>query len=66
MLKKASLICKKLRLETNKGKKHTCYFHGFIFISPGELSVLGMFKNNEAFHFMASHAHVCLDFKDQT
>ena len=27
---------------------------------------LGMFKNNEAFHFMASYAHVCLDFKDQT
>ena len=26
----------------------------------------GMFKNNEAFHFMASYAHVCLDFKDQT
>ena len=25
----------------------------------------GMFKNNEAFHFMASHAHVCLDLKDQ-
>ena len=25
-----------------------------------------MFKNNEAFHFMASYAHVCLDFKDQT
>ena len=27
---------------------------------------MGMFKNNEAFHFMASYAHVCLDFKDQT
>ena len=27
---------------------------------------MGMFKNNEAFHFMASHADVCLDFKDQT
>ena len=26
----------------------------------------GMFKNNEAFHFMASYAHVCLDFKDHT
>ena len=26
---------------------------------------LGMFKNNEAFHFMASYAHICLDFKDQ-
>ena len=26
----------------------------------------GMFKNNEAFYFMASHAHICLDFKDQT
>ena len=31
-----------------------------------KLTYLGMFKNNEAFHFMASHAHVCLDFKDQT
>ena len=34
-----------------------------------ELSIilyLGMFKNNEAFHFMASYAHFCLDFKDQT
>ena len=28
--------------------------------------VMGMFKNNEAFHFIASYAHVCLDFKDQT
>ena len=27
---------------------------------------MGMFKNNEAFHFKASYAHVCLDFKDQT
>ena len=27
---------------------------------------MGMFKNNEAFHFLASYAHVCLDFKDQT
>ena len=27
---------------------------------------MGMFKNNEAFHFMASFAHICLDFKDQT
>ena len=27
--------------------------------------ILGMFKNNEAFHFMASYAHICLDFKDQ-
>ena len=27
---------------------------------------LGMFKNNEAFHFMASYAHKCLDFKEQT
>ena len=27
---------------------------------------VGMFKNNEAFHFMACYAHVCLDFKDQT
>ena len=26
---------------------------------------VGMIKNNEAFHFMASYAHVCLDFKDQ-
>ena len=26
----------------------------------------GMFKNNEAFHFMASYAHNCLDFKEQT
>ena len=25
-----------------------------------------MFKNNEAFHFMASYAHICLDFMDQT
>ena len=25
---------------------------------------LGRFKNNEAFHFMASHAHICLDFKE--
>ena len=31
-----------------------------------KLSHWGMFKNNEAFHFMASHAQVCLDFKDQT
>ena len=28
--------------------------------------VMGMFKNNEAFHFIASYPHVCLDFKDQT
>ena len=27
---------------------------------------VGMFKNNEAFHFMASHAHICLDFNEQT
>ena len=27
---------------------------------------VGMFKNNEAFHFMESRALVCLDFKDQT
>ena len=29
---------------------------------------MGMFKNNEAYHFLASHAHAwqCLDFKDQT
>ena len=27
---------------------------------------VGMFKNNEAFHFMASYAHICLNFKDQT
>ena len=31
-----------------------------------QLSYVGMFKNNEAFHFMASYAHICLDFKDQT
>ena len=29
-----------------------------------DLTHMGMFKNNEAFHFMASYAHVCLDFKD--
>ena len=29
-------------------------------------SYRGMFKNNEAFHFMACYAHVCLDFQDQT
>ena len=36
---------------------------------PDSLSlkvVWGMFKNNEAFRFMASYAYVCLDFKDQT
>ena len=27
---------------------------------------MGMFKNNEAFHFTASYARVCLDFKEQT
>ena len=27
---------------------------------------MGMFKNNEAFHFMASYALICLDLKDQT
>ena len=32
----------------------------------GNFTDMGMFKNNEAFHFMASYAHVCLDFKDQT
>ena len=31
-----------------------------------KLKEVGMLKNNEAFHFMASYAHVCLDFKDQT
>ena len=32
-----------------------------------EVSIhVGMFKNNEAFHFMASHAHICLDLKGQT
>ena len=30
------------------------------------LAQMGMFKNNEAFHFMASYAYICLDFKDQT
>ena len=34
------------------------------FIFP--ISCMGMFKNNEAVHFMASYAHICLDFKDQT
>ena len=33
---------------------------------PADDSHLGMFKNNEAFHFMASFAQVCLDFKNQT
>ena len=34
--------------------------------SSAEMLKKGMFKNNEAFHFMASNAHVCLNFKDQT
>ena len=33
---------------------------------PYGLAHMGMFKNNEAFHFMASYAHICIDFKDQT
>ena len=37
-----------------------------LIMSKSTIFQLGMFKNNEAFHFMASYAHVCLDFKDQT
>ena len=52
-----------------KDKTNTVYkcFKVFIFIDfYAYLHVLGMFKNNEAFHLKASHAHVCLDFNDQT
>ena len=39
---------------------HRVPVHNAIFLHKG------MFKYSEAFHFMASYAHVCLDFKDQT
>ena len=40
--------------------------HFKIFFCKLHQKNMGMFKNNEAFHFMASYAHNCLDFKDQT